>query len=77
MGMRFISLLNNITSLSDILNHLQSDSLYRKLHRIEVQLSTRVCLVLRVETWFTVFPEETFECVAVLGEHLGLQGSGP
>ena len=56
IGMRFVSLFNKITS-PDILYHLQSDSLYRQLLRIEIQLGTRVCLVLRVEAWFAVFPE--------------------
>ena len=51
-----------------ILNHLQRDSLYRQLSRIEVKHSSRVGLVLRVKSWLSILPEQALEGVAVLGE---------
>ena len=45
--------------LTYILNHLQRDSLYRQLSRIEIKHSSCVGFVLRMESWLTIFPEQT------------------
>lgn len=54
--------------LTYILNHLQGDSLYRQLSRIEIQHSSCVGLVLRVKSRLAILPEETLEGVAILCE---------